>query len=328
MKHLLILLTAAMGLVACGNRPAAMPSQTQEPIFNADSAYRYIDDQVALGARVPGTDAHTQCILYIINHLKACGMQINLQQGTMTNYAGQPQAVYNILARLTTPQIESRKHLLLCAHYDSRPWCDEEELYENRYLPVPAANDGASGVGVLLEIARVLSDSTHRANLTQPIDFVFFDCEDMGTPSFYTGMQREDTWCLGSQMWASEMVRQGHQGLYQYGILLDMVGAPDATFPKEYYSMQNAGDYVEKIWRVGNELGYGRYFQQQHAMPITDDHYYVNLLGGIPCVDIINYDARQNTGFPAWWHTLQDDMRHVDKTTLQAVGSTLLTVIK
>lgn len=328
MKKIFILIMAVIGLAACSSRPTAVQSETQSVVFNADSAFHYIEHQVSLGARVPGSDAHSQCILYIINHLRACGLQINLQQGTMINYAGKPQAVYNVLARLTTPQIESRKHILLCAHYDSRPWCDEEEIYENRYLPVPAANDGASGVGVLMEIIRVLSDSTARANLTQPIDFVFFDCEDMGTPSFYTGVQREDTWCLGSQMWASETVRQGNQNLYQYGILLDMVGAPDAIFPKEYYSMQNGGDYVEKVWRVGNELGYGRYFQQQHALPITDDHYYVSLLGGIPCIDIIHYDARQNTGFPSWWHTLEDNMRNIDKATLQAVGSTLLAVIK
>ena len=114
----------------------------------------------------------------------------------------------------------------------------------------------------------------------------------------------------------------------QYGILLDMVGDPSATFPREYFSTMYASGYVEKIWRTAAQLGYARYFVQQSTYyPITDDHYYVNTIAGIPCVDIIDYKPNTETGFAEWWHTRQDDMQNINKQTLQAVGETVITTI-
>ena len=151
----------------------------------------------------------------------------------------------------------------------------------------------------------------------------------MGTPNHYTGLQREDTWCLGSQYWATQYKNTPAESRtkYQYGILLDMVGDPSATFPREYFSTLYAGSYVEQIWRIASQLGYGRYFVNQSAYPITDDHLYVNTIAGIPCVDIIDYTPNQQTGFAEWWHTQQDDMRNINKQTLQAVGQTVMTMI-
>jgi Zn-dependent M28 family amino/carboxypeptidase len=220
---------------------------------------------------------------------------------------------------------------LLCAHWDTRPWSDEEADYDNRHLPVPGANDGASGVGVLLEVARQLQvlRATDKAAQIPTVDIIFFDGEDMGTPNHYTGPQREDTWCLGSQLWAKLYMQTPipQRTKYQYGILLDMVGDPSATFPREYFSVNYAGTYVELIWRTATKLGYGRYFVNQPAYPITDDHYYLNTLAGIPCVDIIDYKPNNGTGFAEWWHTQQDDMRNINHQTLQAVGETVITTI-
>jgi Zn-dependent M28 family amino/carboxypeptidase len=251
------------------------------------------------------------------------------------------QQIYNIIAHFS-PSHEgrdgeglSRPRILLGAHYDTRPWCDEEEDYSDRFYNVPGANDGASGVGVLLEIGRQLGLRIADSTLRTPVDIVLFDCEDMGTPHFYTGMEREDTWCLGSQLWATNYAKQfssleGRPGgvSYSFGIILDMVGAPDASFPKEMYSTQYAANYQQQIWHAAEQLGYGAMFNNQQSYPITDDHYYVNYIAGIPCVDIIHYDIRNATGFPHWWHTRNDDLSNISKSTLQAVGEVVMSQIK
>lgn len=130
-------------------------------------------------------------------------------------------------------------------------------------------------------------------------------------------------------MWAERYAKTpvNKRVAYQYGILLDMVGDPSATFPREYFSVQYAQQYVEKVWRTASKLGYGRYFVNQNAYPITDDHYYVNTIAGVPCVDIIDYKPNAETGFPDWWHTQRDDMRNINKQTLKAVGETVMNVI-
>jgi Zn-dependent M28 family amino/carboxypeptidase len=291
--------------------------------FSADSAYTYIAQQLDFGARVPGTNAHEVCGDWLVRELARHGAQVKSQYGTMTNYAGKPQAIRNIVALL---EGNTTHAILLCAHWDCRPWSDEEELYENRFEPVMGANDGASGVGVILEMVRQLSLRKLRGEFIPSVQVVFFDCEDMGTPAHFTGSQRDHTWCLGSQLWASEYKKSLLN--IQYGVLLDMVGDPSATFPREYFSMQYAGSYVERLWREASKLGYGRYFVQQATYyPITDDHYYVSTIAGVPCVDVIDYKMNTETGFAEWWHTQHDDIQNINKQTLQAVGETVLTTI-
>ena len=297
--------------------------------FSADSAYAYIAQQVSFGARVPGTEEHQACGDWLVHKLARYGAQVKNQQGTMINYAGEKQPIRNIEAYF---EGNTSHAILLCAHWDCRPWSDEEDHYEDRFTPVMGANDGASGVGVILEILRQLSIRKANGEFIPSVQIVFFDCEDMGTPNHYTGKDREDTWCLGSQYWAKEYKQAIDNGKSsvckcQYGILLDMVGDPSATFPREYFSMNYAGSYVELLWRTAIRLGYSRYFINQNVYPITDDHYYINTIAAIPCVDIIDYKANNGTGFAEWWHTQQDDMRNINKQTLQAVGQTVLTTI-
>ncbi len=315
-------------LSGCGK--AAKPTtNTSLPPFSADSAYLYVAQQVSMGARVPGSEAHHECAVYLQSTLRRFGAEVEVQQGQMRNYAGNMQQVVNIIARYGNP---GKRRILLCAHYDTRPWADQEEEYTDRMKPILGANDGASGVGVLLEIARQLGLKQEGGEAVPPVDIVFFDCEDMGTPDFYTGQQREDTWCLGSQLWAQQLKQTNHGQTsspvrYSYGILLDMVGAPDALFPREYYSEAFAGNRVEEVWRAAKSLGYGAMFQDVQSYPITDDHYYVNTLAGIPCIDIIHYNPRNNTGFAHWWHTHNDDMTNISPHTLEAVGKTLMQCI-
>jgi len=316
-SKIVLLLLASITLVACGKR--VKPASIDRPVFSADTAYYFVEKQLNFGPRVPNSKAHLDCAVWLVQQLRLYGATVELQKGTMPDYAGRPQQIMNIIGHFVpeTANSSSVMPILLCAHYDTRAWCDEEPLYEDRAYNVPGANDGASGVSVLLEVARQIQAS---ANLKQPVDIVFFDCEDQGTPHIYTGLQREDTWCLGSQLFAQENPQ------YRFGILLDMVGAPDAVFPREMYSEQYAQNYLELTWRLARNLGYGRYFVDKLSYPITDDHYYLNR-AGVPCIDIIHYDANTPNGFGSWWHTRQDDIRNIDKSTLQAVGEVVLAVI-
>ena len=320
----LLYIALCLVLCSCQTKTKTTPADVR-CTFSADSAYTYVEQQLAFGARVPGTKAHEACGDWLVSELARHGAQVKNQHGTMTNYAGQPQAIRNIVAIL---EGNTSHAILLCAHWDCRPWSDEEERYEDRFEPVMGANDGASGVGVILEMVRQLSIRKSKGEFVPTLQVVFFDCEDMGTPAHFTGLQREHTWCLGSQFWAQEYKIQNTKFKIQYGILLDMVGDPSATFPKEYFSSHYAGSYVERLWREASRLGYGRYFVQQTTYyPITDDHYYVNTIAGIPCVDIIDYKMNTETGFAEWWHTQHDDIQNINKQTLQAVGETVLTTI-
>ena len=316
--------------VSCVKQQQSSTVNSQLPTFSADSAYTYVEQQLAFGARVPGTKAHEACGDWLVSELARHGAQVKNQHGTMINYAGKPQAIRNIVASL---EGNTSNAILLCAHWDCRPWSDEEELYENRFEPVMGANDGASGVGVILEMVRQLSIRKSKGEFIPSVQVVFFDCEDMGTPAHFTGLQREHTWCLGSQFWANDYKQSilnspNSISSIQYGVLLDMVGDPSATFPKEYFSSHYAGSYVERLWREASRLGYGRYFVQQATYyPITDDHYYVNTIAGIPCLDVIDYKTNTETGFAEWWHTQYDDIQNINKQTLQAVGETVLTTI-
>lgn len=312
-------------LSACAGKKQA---GVERPAFSADSAYSYIERQMSFGPRVPNSDAHSACAVWLIQQLRAFGAEVELQKGEMPDYRGNNQQIYNIIGHFYTPTTKYRPRLLLGAHYDTRPWCDEEEEYSDRFYNVPGANDGASGVGVLLEVARQTGARLADSALTTPVDIIFFDCEDMGTPQFYTGPERENTWCLGSQLWASNYSRQPSAISYKFGIVLDMVGAPDAVFPKEMYSSQYAENYQTQIWRAAEQLGYGALFSNQQAFPIVDDHYYVNVVAGIPCVDVIHYDIRNATGFPQWWHTRNDDMFTISRSTLQSVGEVVMSQVK
>lgn len=311
------------GLVSCNK---SVPT-IERPPFCADSAYAYIERQMTFGPRVPNSASHMQCAVWLIEQLRACGAEVELQKGFMPDYRGNNQQLYNIIGHFATPATASRARILLGAHYDTRPWCDEEADYNDRFYNVPGANDGASGVGVLLEVARQLGQRMQdSAAAFQPVDIIFFDGEDSGTPRFYTGAEREDTWCLGSQLWATNYANQA-QPVYTYGLILDMVGAPDATFPKEMYSTNYASNYQQQVWHAAEKLGYGAMFTNQQSYPITDDHYYINRIAGIPCVDVIHYDVRNATGFPFWWHTRQDNMDNISHATLQAVGEVVMSLL-
>ncbi len=181
------------------------------------------------------------------------------------------------------------------------------------------ANDGASGVGILLEAARCFS-------LKKPavgVDILLLDLEDFGEHANWRGSS-EESWGLGSQYWAKNLYPAGYQA--RFGILLDMVGASGATFPMEGTSMVFAPAVVKKIWAVARGLGLSDYFIDTESDPLIDDHLYINRYAGIPTVDIIDYDAGRG-GFPSSWHTAGDTLDKIDKKTLEAAGRTVLAVV-
>lgn len=320
----LALLTGS-ALISCGsskensNRTEETETQTliQAPAFNADSAYAYIDAQVKFGPRVPNSPAHKACGNYLASQLERFGAKVYNQYADLMAYNGAILKARNIIGAYKP---DTKKRVMLCAHWDSRPYADQDdERYH--HTPIDGANDGASGVGVLLEIARQIQLQAPAVG----IDIVFFDAEDYGIPDFYKGPYKPDTWCLGSQYWG----RIPHVSDYKarFGILLDMVGAKGAAFYYEGFSARTANNVMKKIWNTAERLGYGQYFIKQEGGEVTDDHVYVNRFRGIPCVDIIHYDIQGNTGFNPTWHTTDDTIENIDKATLQAVGQTVMEVI-
>lgn len=287
------------------------------PTFSSDSAYLYIQQQVDFGPRVPNTAAHKACASFLSATLKRFGANVIEQQAELTAFDGTILQAINIIGSFN-PEAEMR--VMLFAHWDTRPWADHDANPENRKKPVLGANDGASGVGVLLEIARQIG--IQKPNIG--IDIIFFDAEDYGAPETFSG-NTEDSWCLGTQYWAKNPHVPGYRA--RYGILLDMVGAPQATFLREQISEYYAPHIVEKVWSQANNLGFGQYFVNKKGGAITDDHLYVNKLAGIPSIDIIQYDTDSESGFGHYWHTVNDTMDNIDKNTLRAVGTTVMHVI-
>lgn len=292
--------------------------EKKSPDFDADSAYTYVDKQVTFGSRVPNTSAHTLCGDYLVNTLNRFGAEVKEQKMVLTAFDGTKLSARNIIGSYG---LDKEKRVLLFAHWDSRPFADYDPDKSRQKEPILGANDGASGVGVLLEIARQI-------NQKQPeigVDIIFFDAEDYGDPAFVDNVPAGDWWCLGSQYWAKNPHVENYKA--NYGILLDMVGAKDATFFKEYFSIQYADHVLDKIWSTARQLGYNKYFIEKRGGAIMDDHIPVNRGRNIPSVDIIHLDEKKDFGFGKYWHTHDDNMSVIDKETLKAVGQTVLEVI-
>lgn len=282
----------------------------QAPAFNQDSAYTYIEKQVSFGPRIPNTPAQLKCAEYLVGKLKNFNAKVIEQDFQVKAYDGKMLRSKNIIASIN-PQ--ATKRILLGAHWDTRPWSDEDKKDPEKTFD--GANDGGSGVGVLLEVARVIGSSEKKPAVG--IDIIFFDSEDYGKS------EHENSYCLGSQYWANNK----HVANYSayYGVLLDMVGAKGARFSKEGISMQYAPSIVNKVWDHAAALGFNQYFTNQEAQGLTDDHFYVNSIGKIPMIDIVEYN--KGKGFGDYWHTQKDNMDVIDKNTLKAVGQTLLQVL-
>lgn len=311
-----------LAMFACskGTAGATAPDRF-EPVetFSADSAYNYVARQVEFGPRVPGSAPHSACVDWIVGSLTDFGADsVAILGDEVKAWDGSVLPVKNILARFKGLS-DSVAPVLLVAHYDTRPWADRDEDAAARSASFDGANDGASGVAVLLEIARNLG----KAPSDVPVYLLFTDVEDYGAPEDVAA--DDDTWCLGSQQFASRLPFQ-KTDMPRFGILLDMVGGCDAKFPREYFSVMLAPAPTAKVWSMAHKLGLANRFPSRIGGAINDDH--IPLChAGIPTADIIE-SANPSTGsFPPTWHTRNDNLENISRTTLGDVGRTVINVI-
>lgn len=318
-----LLATASVACNSRNNRQQTTVSE-QQPSgkkvlgnFNADSAYAYIERQLEFGPRVPGTPGHKACAEWLEHKLRESGPDtLIVQRGDMRAYTGTRLPICNIMACYNRA---NPNRLLLLAHYDTRPWADNDPDPANHRKPLPGANDGGSGVGVLLEIARNMAEKKP----SYGIDILFVDAEDYGRSGGFT--DENDSWCLGTQYFLENLPYP--DGLLpRYAILLDMVGGRDARFAREYTSHIEAREFTDKVWKEAADLGLSERFPDRVTAGVVDDHTFLNR-AGIPAVDIIECDNAITSSFPPYWHTMQDDMSNIDTNTLGDVGRTVLNIV-
>ena len=319
MRMTLLYIVLAAVMAACGSTGTSTTSETNSPdtatsaaqairkAFDGEGAYALTRQQCDFGPRVPGTPAHAKCAEWLESTLKGSCDTVMVQTGTVQTATEGKMGIKNIIGIINP---EASQRLLLLAHWDTRPWADNDPDAANHSKPVMGANDGASGVGVLLQLASQLKAESP----TIGVDIVLVDAEDMGEDD------NEESWGLGTQYWVQHPHVKGYKPLF--GILLDMVGASDATFTREYYSTQYAGGFVDLVWKCAA----GSHFINAQGGAVTDDHVFVNR-AGIPCIDIIDLRSDSPTGFCPEWHTINDTMGAIDPATLAQVGQTLLNVI-
>lgn len=317
----------AMSLPRCksDNNPPANSTVTQNPqpaapaipvpAFNADSAFLYVKKQVDFGPRVPNTEAHRKCAAWLSSEFKRHGLTVIEQKFQAPHYKGGTFNGINIIGQYKP---ENPRRILFAAHWDSRFHADQDTKDQNK--PILGADDGGSGVGVLLEMARLLSQNP----LDIGVDFVLFDAEDQGNDTD-DGQDHSKTWCLGAQHWSKNLHKPGYMPMF--GILLDMVGGANPKFQKEGISMQAAPSIVEKVWSTAAALGYSNVFVQELGSAVTDDHYFVVMNARIPMIDIISRPGETKSGFVPHWHTHNDNMKAIDKNTLRIVGEVVTTVL-
>ena len=288
------------------------------PEFNEDSAYAYVAQQVAFGPRVPNTETHEACAAWLARELARHGAQVTVQEGRARAFDGTILNMKNIVGSFHP---ESRDRVLLFAHWDTRPFADKDSLRQRE--PIDGANDGASGVGVLLEIARQLGQIPADIG----VDIAFFDAEDYGRPEWLPSSQNGyKDWCLGSQFWAANPHRPGYRA--RFGILLDMVGARDAVFHQEGTSLRLAPHVVRKVWKRASDLGFGGRFSSRSTPQTIDDNLFVSELAGIPSANIVDYRVNvRPMGYGPFHHTHADNMDIIDRQTLDEVGTTVLSVV-
>ena len=322
-KYSLIIVALVFVLSSCGDKKQKEEStevnysKVEIPAFSADSAYAYVKNQCDFGSRVPESKAHKQCGDYLVSFLKQYADTVIEQNFTTKLYNGKAVKGRNIIASFN---LASTDRAMFASHWDSRAWADNDPDANNHKTPILGANDGASGVGVLMEMARCLKLKPQKIG----VDIVFFDVEDQGCPEWdKSDITDQSDWCLGAQYWSTHT----HVPFYQanYGVLLDMVGYSNPRFAKESQSMNYASSIMDKIWKIAADRGFGNMFVNENTGGVMDDHVYVNKDAKIPMIDIVNHDP--TTSFFPYWHTVKDDINCISKNTLKAVGEVCLVAI-
>lgn len=314
-KHISLFVLLSFLLISCGEGDARLQFESQGrevPEFNADSAYQFVQQQVSFGPRNPNSTGHQQTKEYLLAKLQSYADKraVYPQQFNSEGYEGDTLQLTNIIAAFNTA---SNDRIMLCAHWDTRPRAEKD--VENSGKPILGADDGGSGVAVLLELARIFKENPPPIG----IDIILFDGEDYGREGDLS------KYFLGSKYWSNNPPVKGYAP--RFGILLDMVGGENARFPKERNSVHFAPALVNEIWAIADEKGVGNIFVDQKGNRISDDHVVINQTLGIPTIDIIRHDTESESQFASYWHTHSDDMSIISKETLGTVGNVLTELI-
>lgn len=299
-----------IGLVAGGAwlmmRDPGPSLPTERPVFDAARAFADVERQVAFGPRVPGTDAHAAQLNWMTARLDSLGLVVDRQRVAFADPADSTRVFEgtNVVAAFR-PQ--ARRRVVLAAHWDSRPVADNDPDPSRRSEPVMGANDGGSGVAVLLEIARLLIDSPPPGDTG--VDLVFFDLEDLGET---TGDSLDVPYAAGSELFmqANPSYRPA------WGILLDMVGDENLRIPREGFSQRYAPAVLDRVWAAARRVG-SPAFLDEVGTPVQDDHI-AFLSRGIPVIDLIH------TPFPETWHTTFDTPERMSAESLGQVGRVVI----
>lgn len=300
------------------DEPPVEKKNVRVPGINRDSARQFVLDQLTFGPRVPNSEGHQNTKSWIIGRLKSYGVQVVEQDFNVEDYKGTTLKATNIIGTINP---DHPKRIILAAHWDTRFMADQDpDRIED---PIAGADDGASGVAVLLEIARTIQLNP----IDMGVDLIFFDAEDQGQ-----AQGKIETWCLGSQYWAQNPHVNGYQA--KFGILLDMVGAKGAIFQTENLTgvfdapkVREITRLYDKAWNLAQAMGRGNIFLNRKINALTDDHYFVNLHTNIPMIDIVHRPIESPTGFGRHWHTHRDEFSVIDKNVLGIVGQLVTAII-
>lgn len=314
--RLLFSLLASLLILSCEKRQAQPDPQpapqeaelvTSVPKFNAAQAFAFLTTQTDFGPRNPGSKGHASCLKYFQEQMNRYADAVTTQNFTGKDHKGTQHQLTNVVSSFN---LQATDRILLTAHWDTRPWADEDPNPANRSKPILGANDGASGIAVLLEIARVLKQNPPPIG----VDMVFFDGEDMGRSG------DTDSWCLGSRHFARTKAPGFNP---RFAINIDMVGDRNLTIPREPYSEEYAPHVVNRIFSVAKALKIAA-FVDKAGRPTFDDHIPLNEVK-IPAVVLIDFDYPDESN--RYWHTMEDTPEKCSPESLEAVGTVLLHII-
>lgn len=291
--------------------PEQPPVAVSIPVFDAASAYSFVENQIQFGTRDPGSPGHEACKDWLVQQFESYGATVIPQTFKAKKHKSGTFQATNIIAQFNP---EQTRRILLSAHWDTRAVADYDPETGRRGEPIPGADDGGSGVAVLLEVARQLAANP----INFGVDIVLFDAEDQGIDSGNDPL----SWCQGAQYWGKNTHVKNYKALF--GIHLDMVGAKNPRFAREGYSRSYAPQVLDKVWRLAQGMGFGMFFVNDLEYPVTDDHKFINEYARIPTINIINKPLGSNTGFGPHWHTHSDDINVIDTNTMKAVGQVVL----
>lgn len=288
-----------------GEAPAKSVTAGPRTAFNGAAALDYVREQLAFGSRVPGTPAHVRAGDWIVTQMRARADTVIEQRWTHVTADGDTLALRNILARFRPAATE---RVLYVTHWDSRPVSDQADDSAQRLIPVPGANDGASGVALFI----ALGDAFRVAAPGVGVDLLFVDGEDYGN------FDRDTDVLMGSRWFADHLPSPGYRPLF--GVVWDMIGDRDLQIFHENNSLAQAPEVVARVWQTALELGYSNYFVPQARYTVTDDH--IPLLAkGLRVIDVVDLDYPDH-------HKPSDTLDKVSAASLQVVGDVALTLVK